>query len=134
MQDLSISPRVVRNEVSRAASARNLSVVSKAWKGYAASHGKAYGRCTVIYRMEDLHKVQPGAILVCPTASPKLAVVMPRLAGLVTEQGGVLSIGANYARECGIPAVVGVQGIMEKVHDGSFIRVDGDEGTVEIIG
>jgi phosphoenolpyruvate synthase/pyruvate phosphate dikinase len=101
--------------------------------GYGASQGIALGPCTVVSKLEDLDKVRRGTILVCETASPKLAHIMARLSGLVTEKGGSLSIAAGYAREYETPAVVGVKGILEVVRNGDVLRVDGSKGTVEVI-
>ncbi len=101
--------------------------------GYAASQGEAIGHCTVVARMEDLMKVREGAILVFETASPKLAFIIPRLSALVTARGGTLTAAAGYARECGVPAVVGVGAATETLHDGDLIRVDGTNGLVQLI-
>jgi pyruvate,water dikinase len=54
--------------------------------------------------------------------------------GLVIERGGMLSHGAIIAREYGIPAVVGVEGATRRIRTGEQVRVDGDEGVVELTG
>jgi pyruvate,water dikinase len=41
--------------------------------------------------------------------------------------------GAVVAREYGIPAVVGVDNATTLIKDGERIRVDGDQGFVEIL-
>ncbi len=50
------------------------------------------------------------------------------IAGLVTEVGGLMTHGAVVARECGIPAVVGVEGATRRIEDGQRIRVHGTDG------
>ena len=40
---------------------------------------------------------------------------------------------AVLARELGIPAVVGVPGLLKSVRDGYLVRMDGAAGTVEIL-
>jgi pyruvate,water dikinase len=35
------------------------------------------------------------------------------------------------ARELGIPAVVGIPGIVDALRDGEWVRIDGTTGTVE---
>lgn len=57
----------------------------------------------------------------------------PLLGGVVTEIGGFLSHGAVVAREFGLPAVVGVQGVTQLVSQGDIIRIDGALGTITII-
>lgn len=46
------------------------------------------------------------------------------------EMGGPMSHGAVVAREYGIPAVVGVSGVIERITTGQQITVDGSQGTV----
>lgn len=102
-------------------------------RGLAASSGIVEGTCTVIRDLNDLHTVKDGAILVCDVASPKLAPFVPLLKGLVAGRGGPLSIASSYAREYGVPAVVGVKGIGDTLRNGDFVRVDGSTGIIEVI-
>jgi pyruvate,water dikinase len=53
-------------------------------------------------------------------------------AGLVIERGSLLSHAVVFAREYGLPTVVGVlsAGALE---DGVWVRVDGSRGTVVVI-
>lgn len=102
-------------------------------RGLAASSGIVEGPCTVIRTPEDMHKVQDGAILVCEVPSPALAPHMRFIRGLVAGRGGAGCIASGYAREQKIPAVVGINGIMDALHDGDVVRIDGSKGTVEII-
>ena len=102
-------------------------------KGYAASSGVVAGPCAVASSVEELAGLSDGAILVCESASPKLIPVISKLRALVTEKGGTLAAASGYAREHGIPAVVGVAGLMKAIHNGAIIRIDGTEGTVDIL-
>ena len=52
--------------------------------------------------------MQPGDVLVAANTGPAFNLVLPRLAAIVTDRGGLLSHAAIVAREFGIPAVVGV--------------------------
>jgi len=45
----------------------------------------------------------------------------------------LLSHGAIVAREIGIPAVIGIPGIVEVLHDGDLVAVDGLGDTVEVL-
>ncbi len=132
MMEVNFSQSSVRErDVSDKAGERP--AVLRTLTGYAASQGVAIGHCRVISRMEDLEKVGEGDILVSETASPRLAIVIPKLGALVTACGGTLTAAAGYAREYNVPAVVGVMGLTETVHDGDVIRVDGTDGIVELI-
>jgi pyruvate,water dikinase len=108
--------------------------VPRELRGLAASPGIAEGPCTVIRKMEDLYTIQDGTILICEVPSPALAPYMPFLRGLVAGRGGPNCIASGYAREHEIPAVVGVEGVMNAIHNGDVIRIDGSRGTVEVIG
>ena len=44
--------------------------------------------------------------------------------------GGYLSPGAIVAREFGIPTVVNLPGILDRLHDGNQVEVDGSQGTL----
>lgn len=53
---------------------------------------------------------------------------------VVTEIGGISSHAATVARENDVPAVVGVQGLMDEISLGDQIRVDLDTGEISAIG
>lgn len=50
--------------------------------------------------------------------------------GIITERGGMTSHGALLARAMGIPAVTGVEGVLDQLHSGEEAVVDGTSGTV----
>lgn len=133
MQDLRVSHEPVGPYIALEAFPTKLHEAPLRARGLAASSGIVEGPCTIIRDLEDLHTVQDGTILVCETASPKLAPFMPLLRGLVAERGGPLCIASGYARECEVPTVVGVKGIMDVLHNGDLIRIDGARGVVDVI-
>ena len=47
------------------------------------------------------------------------------------ERGSLLSHTAIVAREFGIPAIVGVPGLMQWARDGETVRMDGSTGIIE---
>jgi rifampicin phosphotransferase len=71
-----------------------------------------------------------GAVLVVTHLDPRLAPVVPRLAGLVAETGSPLSHLAILAREHGVPTVVGHGGATDRYRAGQVVEVDGTLGTV----
>jgi phosphohistidine swiveling domain-containing protein len=83
-----------------------------------------------VYRGDD---PPVGSVLVVTHLDPRLATVIPRLAGLVAETGSPLSHLAILAREHGVPTVVGHAGATERYHDGDRIEVDGTAGTVRAV-
>jgi pyruvate,water dikinase len=53
--------------------------------------------------------------------------------GLVMEIGGMMTHGSIVAREYGIPAVVGISQATMRLQTGQRVRVDGNNGRVELL-
>ena len=78
-------------------------------------------------------RLRQGDVLVTRNTGPAFNVVLPLLGAIVTDRGGQLSHAAIVAREYGIPAVVGTREATSKFPEGSRLRVNGDEGIVELL-
>ncbi len=100
------------------------------WKGVAVSSGRAEAIARVVRHPKDGGRLGEGEILVAPSTDPGWTPLSLKASALVMESGGYLSHGAIVAREFGIPAVVNVPGILDRVEDGERLSVDGDRGTV----
>lgn len=100
--------------------------------GAGVASGVARGKARVILRPEDGHRLGPGEILVAPSTDPAWTPLFLRAAAVVMETGGLLSHGAIVAREYGLPAVVNVRGVLQRLRDGMDLIVDGDRGVVTI--
>lgn len=74
-----------------------------------------------------------GFILMAKRTDPGWSVLFPMAKAIIIERGSVLSHSAVIAREMGIPLVVGIRGLTQRVKDGMTVRVDGVKGIVEII-
>ncbi len=74
-----------------------------------------------------------GAVLVVTHLDPRLAPIVPRLAGLVAETGSPLSHLAILAREHGVATVVSHAGAAERYAPGTVLEVDGGAGTVTVL-
>ncbi|WP_159789900.1 putative PEP-binding protein [Sodalinema gerasimenkoae] len=104
-------------------------------QGIAASSGQAHG---VVSLLDDVAKLPlaqtetPNQILVVPYFEPQDAPPCAHIVGLITEGGSRTSHGAIWARELGIPAVMGVAGITAQVTSGQRIYLDGDRGQVHL--
>lgn len=101
-------------------------------RGTPCAGGVATGRARVLRSLDEAARVQKGEVLVARFTDPGWTPLFGRIAGVVTETGGVLSHAAVISREYGIPAVLGVPGATEAIGDGDRIRVHGGEGLVEI--
>jgi pyruvate,water dikinase len=84
---------------------------------------------TVTYDSED---PPAGSVLVTTTLTPGLGPLLPRLNGIVSETGSVLSHLAILAREAGVAVVVGYAGARRDLPEGARVTVDGEEGRVTI--
>ncbi|MEA5547678.1 PEP-utilizing enzyme, partial [Limnoraphis robusta CCNP1324] len=69
----------------------------------------------------------------CPFVEPGWIPVLDRVAGVVTESGGMLSHAAVICREYGVPAVLGVAQATRRIPDVALIRVHGQVGHVEVL-
>lgn len=101
-----------------------------AFAGIAASAGTYRGRVRVIEKVDDLHKLRPGEVLVCPSTTAAWMMVFHRAGALVTDFGSVLTHTSIVAREHRLPAVVGTQRATSEFVDGEEVIVDGTLGTV----
>ena len=104
-----------------------------ALRGVAAAPGVAQGPARVILSASQLGEVQDGEILVCPITAPSWAPVFSRIEAAVSDIGGIMAHAAIVAREYGLPAVVGTGFGTKTIKTGQTIRVDGNNGTVEVI-
>jgi pyruvate,water dikinase len=77
---------------------------------------------------------RPGEhpVLVVDVLDPRLAALLPELAGLVSETGSALSHLAILAREMHVPTVVGVPDARQRFPEGARLMVDGTIGEVRI--
>jgi pyruvate,water dikinase len=100
--------------------------------GTAASPGIATGLVRVAFSVNDLPQVREGEILVTSNTDPGWTPVFPKLGGLVTETGGILSHGAVVSREYNIPAVTAVKDATKMLKTGQEITVDGNDGTIYV--
>jgi len=71
-----------------------------------------------------------GTIMIAERTDPGWAPLFSLVRGIAVERGSLLSHSAIVARELGIPCVVGIPGLMNLLHDGEPIEIDGRAGTV----
>lgn len=91
------------------------------------------GRVRVIRDVSEMHRVEPGDVLVSDMTDPDWEPVMKRASAIVTNRGGRTCHAAIIARELGIPAVVGCGDATKMIRDGDDVTVscaEGDTGFV----
>ncbi len=102
-------------------------------RGFAVSPGTVTGTASVVLTPNDFGKMKPGSILVCPLTTPAWTQLFPQAIGLATDIGSILAHGSIVAREFGIPAVLGIGNVTQRVKSGQRIAVDGSRGTVTVL-
>jgi pyruvate,water dikinase len=101
--------------------------------GLAASAGVVEGVARVVLSPDEFDAVRRNEIVVCRMTSPAWVVLFTKIAGLVTDAGGMASHPAVVSREFGIPAVVGTSDATRRIRTGDRVRVNGATGRVEIM-
>lgn len=98
--------------------------------GLAAAPGRAIAPAWVLHSKNiNSAEITDDVILIAPFITPD-QIIRLKLAGIVTERGGMTSHAAILARELGIPAVVGVDQATQMLQTGDRVAVDGDRGEV----
>jgi len=101
--------------------------------GFAGAVGVVEGLVRRLDRVEEGDQLKPGEILVTATTNVGWTPLFTLAAAVVTDVGAPLSHAAIVARELGIPAVVGCGNATLHLHTGDQVRVNGGQGTVEIL-
>ncbi|MGA2279298.1 MAG: PEP/pyruvate-binding domain-containing protein [Verrucomicrobiota bacterium] len=108
-------------------------VGAKLLEGIPVSPGIVTGPARVILRTDEHQQVLPGEILIAPFTDPAWSPYFITAAGVVMEQGGILSHGSIVAREYGLPAVTNVASATRVIHTGDLVQVDGNRGRVSVL-
>ena len=101
--------------------------------GMPGAAGQIEGTVRRIDDPEQGDELKPGEILVTSQTNIGWTLIFPRVVGIVTDVGAPLSHAAIVARELGIPAVVNCGDATMQLHTGDRVRLDGANGTVEIL-
>lgn len=103
-----------------------------ALSGIACSPGHVEGPARVAATLDEARALVAGEILVACYTDPGWTPLFSRIAGVVTETGGMLSHAAVIAREYGVPAVLAVPDATSAVRTGQTVLVDGSAGHVTV--
>jgi pyruvate,water dikinase len=106
---------------------------AKLLEGIPVSPGVVTGPARVILRADEHEHVLAGEILIAPFTDPAWSPYFITAAGLVVEQGGILSHGSIVAREYGLPAVTNVLSATRVIRTGDLVQVDGNRGCVSVL-
>jgi phosphohistidine swiveling domain-containing protein len=103
------------------------------WKGRVASQGYARGTARVVLSQRDFSNVKKGDILVVVNTGPDFVSLMKKAAAIVAEEGGLTAHVSVVSREFGIPCIVGVEHITQRLKDGDLIEVNANNGTIKLV-
>lgn len=73
------------------------------------------------------------SILVAERTDPGWAPLFPLAKGLLVERGSLLSHSAIVAREMGIPAIIGIDGLISHLTEGQCVEMDGSTGIIRLL-
>jgi pyruvate kinase len=100
-------------------------------KGKGAGHSAGYGTAKVITNLEEAEDlVEDNDILVVRTLEKELLSVVDRVAGVISETGGLTS---HVAIEClsrDIPIICGATDATHIIKSGTYITLDPDRSVV----
>lgn len=74
-----------------------------------------------------------GRILVAERTDPGWTLLFPAASGLLVQRGSLLSHSAIVAREVGLPCIVSIPGLLERLRDGDEVEMDGATGEVRVL-
>jgi len=99
--------------------------------GIPCSNGEAKGEVLVI---DDVTKVidVKYKILVTRMTDPGWVFLLTLSKGIIAEKGSLLSHTAIISRELGIPSIVGIKGITERLKTGDVVYMNGSTGEIRI--
>ena len=101
-------------------------------QGVPCSGGVSEAEALVV---EDISMLEDSKdkILVTKMTDPGWVFYLASAKGVISQKGSILSHTAIISREIGIPSIVGVANVMNRINTGDIVRMDGSSGRVEII-
>jgi pyruvate,water dikinase len=101
-------------------------------QGVGCYPGRVRGIARVIRSPRDA-SLHSGEILVAQTTDPGWIMLFPLAAGVLVERGSLLSHSAIVARELGIPTVVAIPRLTQRVASGDLVELDGELGRARVL-
>jgi phosphohistidine swiveling domain-containing protein len=103
-------------------------------RGWGASSGRYEGVVRVVESPAAARRFQRGDVLVARTTDASWMPLFLMAGAIVVEDGGPLSHAAIVARELGVPSIVNLPGIVDRLAglDGTVVAVDGTTGEIVI--
>lgn len=100
--------------------------------GIPASGGIVEGEVLIV-KSPDYRLDVKGKILITHITDPGWVFLMSQAKGIISEKGSILSHTAIVGREMGITVIVGVTGAQSILKNGDRIRMNGADGSIELV-
>ena len=105
-------------------------------EGMIANRGKVTGRVKLV-KSDDLREIVKIAkevsndhILVTGMTNPNMMVLIEKVKGIITDEGGMLCHASLISRELDIPCIIGCHTATQILQDDEPIELDAEEGIV----
>ena len=86
--------------------------------------GRAVGPVHVARSTEEEDRTPTGALLAVPQILPDVVRLLPRVCGVLVEQGTVTGHAASILREFRVPSLFGVTDVLSKLASGQVVSLD----------
>lgn len=97
--------------------------------GLPVSSGQVKGTIQFVKNVDE--KINEGAIVIFPNASPEFSIMYPKCHGMIFLKGGQTSHGSIVAREYKIPALI--DPLANGIPAGSNVQIDGQTGSWKVL-
>lgn len=99
-------------------------------KGTGIGEGSASGVVRLVDRPTEALDFEAGDILVTRATSREFMPFFEKAGAVLVEEGGLTSHAAIVGLNLGVPVVVGVEGVMERLEEGTLVTVDTARGQI----
>ena len=100
-------------------------------RGTGCYPGRVSGEVVVITEAGDSLAVA-GRIVVAPRTDPGWAALFPTCRGVLIERGSALSHSVILLRELGIPTIINIPGLCQRLRSGQHLAMDGASGEIVV--
>ncbi|MBI2549216.1 hypothetical protein HYW21_07750 [Candidatus Woesearchaeota archaeon] len=90
--------------------------------------GEVTAQARKIMAKSEIESTQPGEIVVTPTTSPDYIVIIDKIVGIITDEGGVTCHAAQLSKEYKIPCIVGTGNATRVFQTGDQLYLDATKG------
>jgi pyruvate,water dikinase len=98
--------------------------------GFTIFPGRAVGPVHLARSADELASAPDGAVLVVQQAGPELAAVLPRVAGVIAEQGNPAGHAAALVRDFAVPSLFGFAGALGRLGRRHTVSLDASQRLV----